>query len=101
VAAPPPFTEAIRAVVRGLRDDAHTHARINDAAAAIDNLGRHLHGVGFVRDREIAGCFTAAFGELSASHALAEDARGASVNGAVRHLEAALLHAQAGLLPDP
>lgn len=97
--APPPFAEAIRGIVRGLRADAHTHARINDAAAAIDNLGRHLHGVGFVHDREIAGCFTAAFGELSASHALADDARGASVDGAIRHLEAALLHAEAGVLP--
>jgi len=101
VTAPPPFADAIRGIVRELRSEPHTHVRVNNAAAGIDNLGRHLHGLGFVRDREIAGCFTAAFGELSASHALAEDARGAAVGGAIRHLEAALLHAEAGLLPDP
>lgn len=97
--APPSFTEAIRGIVRDLQGGAPTHSRLNGAAAGIDHLGRHLHGLGFVRDREIAGCFTAAFGALSASHALAEDARGASVGDAIRHLEAALLHAEAGLLP--
>jgi hypothetical protein len=96
---PPSFTGGIREIVRGLRDDPHSHAGLNGAAAGIDHLGRHLHGLGCVRDREIAGCFTAAFGELSASHALPEDGRGDAVDRAIHHLEAALAHTDAGVLP--
>ncbi|HYH81135.1 MAG TPA: hypothetical protein VEX86_15135 [Longimicrobium sp.] len=96
----PPFTEGIEAIVSGLRGDARSHAALNGAASGIDHLGRHLHGFGFVRDREIADCFTAAFNELSASHAVPEDERGEAVERAVGHLEAALAHAREGVLPD-
>jgi hypothetical protein len=96
---PPSFTEAIRAVASGLREDAHSHTHLNRAAARIDQLGRLLHGLGYVRGREIADCFTAALGELSASHGLPDDRRAEAVHRAVRQLEAALDAAAAGVLP--
>ena len=93
------FAGAIRSIIAGLREGRPTHARVNGAAAGIDHLGRRLHGLGCVRDREIAGCFTAAVGELGACHPLPEEDRGAAVDAAVRHLDAALAHAGDGLLP--
>lgn len=93
------FTDAIRAIIAGLREGRPTHARVNGAAAGIDHLGRRLHGLGCVRDREIAACFTAAVGALGDSHPLPEEDRGAAVDAATRHLAAALAHADEGLLP--
>jgi hypothetical protein len=93
------FTDAIRSIVAGLREGRPTHARVNGAAAGIDHLGRRLHGLGCVRDREIAGCFTAAVGELGACHSLPEEDRGDAVDAAIRHLNAAVAHAGEGLLP--
>jgi hypothetical protein len=93
------FTGAIRSIIAGLREGRPTHARVNGAAAGIDHLGRRLHGLGCVRDREIAGCLTAAVGELGACHPLPEEDRGAAVDAAVRHLGATLVHAGEGLLP--
>lgn len=95
------FTDAIRSIVAGLREGRPTHARVNGAASGIDHLGRRLHGLGWVRDREIADCFTAAVGELGACHPLPEEDRGEAVDAAVRHLEAALVHSEAGVLPVP
>jgi hypothetical protein len=74
---------------------------VNGAASGIDHLGRRLHGLGCVRDREIADCFTAAVGELGACHPLPEDDRRPAVDAAVGHLDAALAHAGEGLLPMP
>ena len=96
---PPSFTEAIRAVAGGLREDAHSHTHLNRAATRIDHLGRQLHGIGYVRGREIADCFTAALGELSAAHTLTDEKRAEAVHQAVFQLEAALEHAGAGVLP--
>jgi hypothetical protein len=93
------FPEAIRLIARGLRHDAPSHARLNGAAARIDHLGRRLHGLGCVRDREIAACFTAAIAELDASHGLAEGARGDAVLRAAAQMDAALVHADEGVLP--
>lgn len=93
------FTDAIRAIVAGLREGRPTHARVNGAAVGIDHLGRRLHGLGCVRDREIAGCLTAAVGELGACHPLPEEDRGAAVDSAIRHLQAALVHSKDGVLP--
>lgn len=95
----PTFSESIRLIARGLRDDPPTHVRLNGAAARIDHLGRRLHGLGCVRDREIAGCFVAAIAELDASHALAEDARAESVLRAAGQMDAAFAHASEGFLP--
>lgn len=95
------FTDAIRAIIGGLRGGAPTHARVNGAAVDIDHLGRRLHGFGWVRDREIADCFTAAVGELGACHPLPEEERGDAVDAAVRHLDAAISHTDAGVLPMP
>lgn len=96
---PPSFTEAIRAVAGGLREDARSHAHLNRAAAQIDDLGRRLHGLGYVRAREMADCLTAALADLDASHALPEETRAEAVHRAAGHLEDALEHAAAGVLP--
>jgi hypothetical protein len=95
------FTDGIRSIVAGLREGPPTHPRVNGAAVSIDHLGRRLHGLGCVRDREIADCFTAAVGELGACHPLPEEERGTAVDAAIRHLDAAAAHAAEGVLPPP
>ncbi|HEX6368913.1 MAG TPA: hypothetical protein VF006_08270 [Longimicrobium sp.] len=99
--APAAFADGIRSIIAGLRAGVPSHARVNGAAAGIDHLGRRLHGLGWVRDHEIAGCFTAAVGELGACHPLPEEERGTAVDAAVRHLDAALAHTAEGVLPPP
>ena len=96
---PPSFTEAIRDIANGLREDAPSHPHLNRAAAGIDHQGRRLHGLGYVRGREIADRLTAALGELGAAHDLADEGRAEAVHRAVRELEAALDHAAAGVAP--
>jgi hypothetical protein len=95
---PPSFTAAIHALASGLRGDAHSHTHLNRAAARIDHLGRQLHGLGYVRAREIADCFTEALRELSACHGVAEEKRGEAVRRAACRLDAALAHAREGVL---
>lgn len=97
--APTSFTQELRAIVRGLRENPRSHDHVNGAASRIDHLGRKLHGIGFARDREIAGCLTAAVGALGAAHELPEEERGAAVEEALGHLEAALAHAGEGISP--
>jgi hypothetical protein len=94
--APPSFTEALRAALEMLREGAPTHARLNGAAFRIDQLGRQLHGLGLARDREVAHALNAAVRILGESHELAEDERAGAVAEAVRHLRAALAHAEEG-----
>ncbi|HEV2147004.1 MAG TPA: hypothetical protein VGR37_06360 [Longimicrobiaceae bacterium] len=94
----PSFTEAIRAIASGLREHAHSHPYLNRASSEIDHLGRQLHGLGHVRDREIADCLTAALGELSASHRLAEEERAGALHRVVCHLDAALAYAEEGVV---
>lgn len=94
--APSSFTEALRVVLEVLREGAPTHARLNGAAFRIDQLGRQLHGLGLARDREVAHALTAAVRLLGESHELAEDERAGAVSAAVRHLRAALAHAEEG-----
>ena len=96
---PPSFTEAIREIASGLRDEAPSHPRLNRAAAGIDQLGRRLHGIGYVRGGDIADCFTAALRELDAAHGLADEERAEAVQRAASRLEAALESAAAGILP--
>lgn len=95
------FADAIRHIASELRGGRHTHGAVNRASSAIDHLGRRLHGMGFVRGREIAECFTAALTELERSHALPEGDRRDPVDRAADRLEAAVVHAGAGVLPDP
>jgi CubicO group peptidase (beta-lactamase class C family) len=90
------FTEALRTILEVLREGAPTHARLNGAAFRIDQLGRQLHGLGLARDREVAHGLNAAVRLLGESHVLAEDARAGAVSEAVRHLRAALAHAEEG-----
>lgn len=94
--APLPFTEALREILEVLREGAPTHARLNGAAFRIDQLGRQLHGLELARDREVAHALTAAVRVLGDSHELAEDARAGAVSEAIRHLRAALAHAEEG-----
>lgn len=96
---PPSFTEALRGIAGALREHTPTHDRLNGAAVRIDQLGRRLHGLGFVRDREIADCFTAAVGELAEAHSFPEEERGKHVDRAAARIDAAALHAEEGLLP--
>lgn len=95
---PPCFSDEIREIANGLREDDRSHTRLNRAASAIDHLGRKLAGLGYVRDREIGGCFTEALRELSTSHALPEETRGEAVDRAASHLDAALAHTREGVL---
>lgn len=83
-------------ILEVLREGAPTHARLNGAAFRIDQLGRQLHGLGLARDREVAHGLNAAVRLLGESHELAEDARVGAVSEAVRHLRAALAHAEEG-----
>jgi hypothetical protein len=96
---PPSYSDQIRDIANGLREDARSHVHLNRAASGIDHLGRKLAGLGFVRDREIGGCFNEALRELSTSHGLAEEKRAEAVQRAASHLDAALAHAEEGVLP--
>lgn len=98
---PSSFADAIRHVAGELRAGPHTHGAVNRASSAIDHLGRRLHGMGYLRGREIAECFTTALAELETSHALQEEERREPVNRAADRLEAAVVHAGAGVSPDP
>lgn len=93
------FTGAIRSITAGLRAGPPTHSRVNGAAVAIDHLGRRLHGQGWVRAHEIAGCLAAAVAALGACHPLPEEERGEAVDAAIRHLDEALAHAGEGVAP--
>lgn len=93
------FTETLGGILQALRTDPPSFTHLNRASAAIDQLGRRLHGVGYVRDREIAASLTAAYEALSASQELPEDDRRAAMLEAITHLEAALAHTDAGLAP--
>lgn len=84
------FTEAVRATASELRESAPHHRVLNLAASRIDQLGRQLHGVGFVHDREIADCFTAAIRELHASHLLPQEERAETVGRAAAALDGAV-----------
>ncbi len=94
--APQSFTEALQEIAKELRANAPSHTLLNRAASQIDHLGRHLHGIGFGHDAEIARCFSAALRGLSASHLLPEEQRANTVNQAVSHLDAALAHLESG-----
>lgn len=97
----PSFPEAVRALASGLREHPHSHVHLNRASSGIDHLGRRLHGLGYARDREIAACLSAALGELSAAHGLAEVERAEAVHRVAGHLDAALAHAGEGMVPSP
>ena len=94
--APSSFTEALRDILEVLREGAPTHARLNGAAFRIDQLGRQLHGLALARDREVAHALTATVRVLGESHEIDEAARAGAVSEAVRHLRAALAHAEEG-----
>jgi hypothetical protein len=90
---PSSFTAEIRGIASELRGGGQTHTALNRASSAIDHLGRRLHGLGYVRGREIADCFTAALSELGAAHGGEEEKRRDAVGRAVDQLDAALNHA--------
>jgi hypothetical protein len=94
------FADAIRAVSGELRLEPHIPVWLNHAAKRVDQLGRRVHGLGWVRDHEIGGCLTAAVGELCMARDQGESDRAESVRRAVLQLEAALAHADQGLRPQ-
>jgi hypothetical protein len=100
VSEPTSFAGQIRGIVSELRTAGPTHSALNRASSGIDQLGRRLYGLGYVRSREIADCFTAALADLDASHAVPEETRTEGVRRAIDRLEGALEHAAAGILPD-
>ncbi len=93
----PSFTDSIVHIMSGLREGSPSYTHLNHAVSQIDHLGRLLHGIGYVRDREIAACFTAAIGELQVSIELPEGARAATVQQASWQLETALAHTAEGV----
>ena len=95
------FADAIRRVAGELREGGRTHGAVNRASGAIDHLGRRLHGIGYLRGREIAECFTAALAELEACHGVAEDERAGAVDRAADRLQSALDYTEAGVPPGP
>ena len=97
---PPSFTRALRIIASGLREGSHEHGALNRAASEIDQLGRRLHGLGYLRAREIADCFTAALAELDAAHRVPDPLRGEAVHRAAIRLDAAAGHAAAGVPPS-
>lgn len=97
---PTSFAGQIRGIVSELRAAGPTHSALNRASSGIDQLGRRLYGLGYVRAGEIAQCFTAALADLDASHALPEETRPEAVRQVVDRLEEAVEHAAAGIVPD-
>jgi hypothetical protein len=97
--APPSFSDQIREIASGLREDARSHTQLNRAASGIDHLGRKLAGLGFVRDSEIGGCFNEALRELETSHGLRDEKRADALQRAAAQLDAAAAHAEAGVAP--
>ncbi|HLL48083.1 MAG TPA: hypothetical protein VK399_15325 [Longimicrobiaceae bacterium] len=97
--APPAFSDRIREIANGLREDGRSHVHLNRAASGIDHLGRKLAGLGFVRDREIGGCFNEALRELETSHGLRDEKRADAVQRAAAQLDAAAAHSEAGFAP--
>lgn len=93
------FTAAIRSVSSELGMRPHSRAELNQAAARIDRAGRRLHGLDWLRDREIGGCLSAAVSELHTAPGLAEGVRAEAVRRAVGHLDAALGYADEGMRP--
>lgn len=91
------FADVIRDVRSELKMEPLSPVQLNRAAARIDQLGRRLHGVGWVRGHEMGGCLTAAVRELSQARGLAEVERAASVQEAMRQLDAALALTDQGL----
>lgn len=99
-AEPVGFADAILAASDELRLEPHSAAGLSRAAGRIDQLGRRLHGLGLLRDREVAGCLTAAVWELSLARDQAEGDRAESVRRAILQLEAARAHTGEGLDPQ-
>jgi hypothetical protein len=89
--APHPFAASVAEIAQGLRDTPATFTSVNRAAALVDHLGRRLHGLGFVRHREIATCLMSAVVELQGSTGLPTSARNEAVARAIAQLEDALV----------
>lgn len=98
---PQPFADAVQEIVAGLRDHPASHGRLNRAAFDLDQLGRQLHGMGCVREQQIGESLTAAVRELGGAHELPEAERRGPVSNAIRHLESALFHLEAGGVAAP
>lgn len=96
----PSFADRLRGVSSELRLAPVSSTRLNRAAARLDQLGRRVHGAGWVRDHEIGACLTAAVRELSLARGQPEVERDASVRRALAQIESALAHAGQGLRPE-
>ena len=97
---PSTLSEAIREISRELASGTHSRSRVNRGAIDVDQLGRRLHGLGMLRDREIAECLNAAVSALGEAHLLPEEERTSSVRRAIAELESAAAHADQGARPD-
>ncbi|MBW3628519.1 MAG: hypothetical protein KY464_04395 [Gemmatimonadetes bacterium] len=93
------FSEAIREISRELASGSLSRSRVNRGAIGVDQLGRRLHGVGMLRDREIADCLSAAVTALGEAHLLPEEERTSSVRRAISELNAAAAYADQGARP--
>lgn len=95
------FVDELRRIARELRDGPASISLLNLAASDIDGLGRRLHGIGFVRDQEIAGCLSAAVRGLGEAREIPEPGRATAIDRAVHQLEAAADLAGAGVQALP
>ena len=95
-----PLTDAIRAISGELLVEPYSPTRLNQIAVRIDQMGRRLHGLDWVRAHEIGACLTAAVTELSLAGGQPEVERAASVRGVIVQLDAALAYTDDGLYPD-
>lgn len=73
------FHAEVGDIASALAAGSRSHAELNLAAARIDHLGRQLHGIGFVRESEIAKWLSAAVEGLLASHHLSAELAAAAV----------------------
>ena len=93
------FTAAIRALSGELETPPHSATELNRFADRLDQLGRRLHGLDWMREHEIGRRLTAAVWELNMARGLAGDASRDSVERAIVQLDAALTFADEGLRP--
>lgn len=90
------FISEIRAISKLLETTAA--GGLNQTAARIDQLGRRLHGLDWLRGDEIGRCLGGAVRKLTLAQGLTGSSLDDAVRGAVDELNAALRHADEGLL---
>lgn len=95
------FVGAIRSVTGELREEAPSRVLLQHLAFRVDQLGRRLHGLGCIREDEVAGCLTAAVRELGIAGERSDAERTEAVRRSILQLETAVVHAEQGMRAPP